>query len=41
MGYDLKIIIDELGRIPLPKHVRTQLGVKPGDEGVLEELCGS
>jgi AbrB family looped-hinge helix DNA binding protein len=33
----MKAIVDEAGRILLPEHVRSQLGVKPGDEVVLEE----
>jgi bifunctional DNA-binding transcriptional regulator/antitoxin component of YhaV-PrlF toxin-antitoxin module len=36
----MKTIVDEIGRIQLPEFVRTQLGVKPGDEVVLEERAG-
>lgn len=36
----MKTIMDEVGRIQLPEDVRTQLGVKPGDEVVLEERAG-
>jgi AbrB family looped-hinge helix DNA binding protein len=36
----MKTIVDEAGRIHLPDDVRTQLGVKPGDEVVLEERAG-
>ena len=36
----MKTIVDEVGRIQLPDDVRTQLGVKPGDEVVLEERAG-
>jgi AbrB family looped-hinge helix DNA binding protein len=36
----VKTIVDEAGRIHLPDEVRTQLGIKPGDEVVLEERAG-
>jgi AbrB family looped-hinge helix DNA binding protein len=36
----MKTIVDEVGRIHLPDDVRTQLGVKPGDEVVLEARAG-
>lgn len=36
----MKTIMDEVGRIQLPEDVRTHLGVKPGDEVVLEERAG-
>jgi bifunctional DNA-binding transcriptional regulator/antitoxin component of YhaV-PrlF toxin-antitoxin module len=36
----VKTIVDEIGRIQLPELVRTRLGVKPGDEVVLEEHAG-
>jgi AbrB family looped-hinge helix DNA binding protein len=36
----VKTIVDEAGRIQLPEAVRTQLGVKSGDEVVLEERAG-
>jgi len=40
VGCDVKTVVDEAGRIQLPEDVRTQLGVKPGDEVVLEERAG-
>jgi AbrB family looped-hinge helix DNA binding protein len=36
----MKTVIDESGRIQLPEDVRTQLGVKAGDEILLEERAG-
>jgi len=36
----MKTIVDESGRIQLPEDVRTQLGVKAGDEILLEERAG-
>lgn len=36
----MKTIIDSSGRIQLPQDLQTQLGVKPGDEVVLEERAG-
>jgi bifunctional DNA-binding transcriptional regulator/antitoxin component of YhaV-PrlF toxin-antitoxin module len=32
--------IDEAGRILLPQHVQSQLGVKPGDKLALQEVNG-
>jgi len=37
---DMKTVIDESGRIQLPENVRTQMGVKAGDEILLEERAG-
>jgi AbrB family looped-hinge helix DNA binding protein len=36
----MKAVVDEAGRIQLPEDVRVQLGVKPGDEVVLEARAG-
>ena len=36
----MKTVVDDAGRIQLPKDVREQLGIKPGDEVVLEERAG-
>jgi bifunctional DNA-binding transcriptional regulator/antitoxin component of YhaV-PrlF toxin-antitoxin module len=36
----VKTFLDEAGRIQLPEHVRSQLGVQPGDEVVLEPRAG-
>ncbi len=36
----MKTVVDEAGRIQLPEVVRTQLGVKPGDEVILEDRAG-
>ena len=36
----MKTIVDDAGRIQLPDDVRRQLGVKPGDEVVLEARAG-
>jgi len=36
----MKTIIDPSGRIQLPDDLRAQLGVKPGDEVVIEERAG-
>ncbi|MHB8901572.1 MAG: AbrB/MazE/SpoVT family DNA-binding domain-containing protein [Thermoguttaceae bacterium] len=36
----MKVIVDDAGRIELPHSVQTQLGIKPGDELVLEDLDG-
>jgi AbrB family looped-hinge helix DNA binding protein len=36
----MKAVLDEAGRIQLPDEVRSQLGVKPGDEVVLEARAG-
>ncbi len=32
--------LDESGRIVLPQRVRSQLGIKPGDQVTLEEVNG-
>ena len=36
----MKTIVDEAGCILLPEDVRAQLGVKPGDEVLLEARAG-
>ena len=36
----MKTTIDSSGRILLPEDLQAQLGVKPGDEVVLEERAG-
>jgi bifunctional DNA-binding transcriptional regulator/antitoxin component of YhaV-PrlF toxin-antitoxin module len=36
----MKTIVDEIGRIQLPELVQAQLGLKPGDEVVLEQRAG-
>jgi len=36
----MKSVIDETGRIQLPEEVRLQLGVKPGDQVILEPRAG-
>jgi AbrB family looped-hinge helix DNA binding protein len=36
----MKAILDEAGRIQLPDDLRTQLGIKPGDEVILEAHAG-
>ena len=36
----MKAVVDEAGRIELPEDVRVQLGVKAGDEVVLEARAG-
>jgi AbrB family looped-hinge helix DNA binding protein len=36
----MKTTIDSLGRIQLPEDLQVRLGVKPGDEVVLEERGG-
>jgi AbrB family looped-hinge helix DNA binding protein len=36
----MKAVVDEAGRIQLPEDVRVQLGVKAGDEVVLEARAG-
>ncbi len=36
----MKTIVDDAGRIQLPENVRAQLGVKPGDEILLEAHAG-
>jgi bifunctional DNA-binding transcriptional regulator/antitoxin component of YhaV-PrlF toxin-antitoxin module len=36
----MKAVLDEAGRIELPDAVRLQLGVKPGDEVLLEARAG-
>jgi AbrB family looped-hinge helix DNA binding protein len=37
----MKAVVDEAGRILLPEPVRSQLGVKPGDEVLLEARAGA
>jgi len=39
-GDDMRLFLDDAGRIELPTSVQTQLGIKPGDELVLEVLDG-
>jgi bifunctional DNA-binding transcriptional regulator/antitoxin component of YhaV-PrlF toxin-antitoxin module len=36
----MKTTIDSTGRIQLPEDLQSRLGVKPGDEIVLEERAG-
>ena len=36
----VKMTIDQVGRILLPEDLRRQLGIRPGDEVVLEERSG-
>lgn len=36
----MKTTIDDSGRIQLPEDLQARLGVKPGDEVVLEERSG-
>ncbi len=36
----MKAILDEAGRIQLPEDVRSQLGLEPGDEVILESRAG-
>jgi bifunctional DNA-binding transcriptional regulator/antitoxin component of YhaV-PrlF toxin-antitoxin module len=36
----MKTTIDSFGRIQLPENLQAQLGVKPGDEVVIEERGG-
>ncbi len=36
----MKTTIDSSGRIQLPQDLQLQLGVKPGDEIILEERAG-
>jgi AbrB family looped-hinge helix DNA binding protein len=36
----MKTVVDEGGRIQLPQDVQARLGVRPGDEVVLEERAG-
>ena len=39
-GGIMRVFLDDAGRIELPHSLQTQLGIKPGDELVLEDLDG-
>jgi bifunctional DNA-binding transcriptional regulator/antitoxin component of YhaV-PrlF toxin-antitoxin module len=36
----MKTVLDDAGRIQLPQDVQARMGVRPGDEVVLEERAG-